>query len=181
MADDDTVGSAAIPLNKDLFMRKLLRELTGTLEDVVGLENASGYVSVVGASMGRWIDEQYREALDIERLDPQQIARVFVDLKGRIGGDFWIVSIDEEKIVVGNHNCPFGEMAHGRDSLCQMTSNVFGRIAADNLGYARVELDETIARGAPECRIIVHLNPVEDVPADEREYYGAPEPGNRGD
>lgn len=36
-----------------------------------------------------------------------------------------------------------------------MTSNVFGMIAASNLGYAKVELQETIAKGASGCRVIV--------------------------
>ena len=172
MADDtQQIRSAEVPLERDLFMRKLLRELTGTLENVVGIEDAAGYVSTVGAAMGQWIDEQYRSALSVENLNAAQVAQVFVDLKGRIGGDFFIVSLDEDKIVVGNRSCPFGDMAHDRPSLCMMTSNVFGRIAADNLGYARVELQDTIAQQGDECRIVVHLKPRDDVPADAREYY----------
>ncbi len=45
--------------------------------------------------------------------------------------------------------------ALGRPSLCMMTSNVFGVIAAENLGYAKVALTETIALGAPGCRAVV--------------------------
>jgi hypothetical protein len=53
-----------------------------------------------------------------------------------------------------------------------MTSNVFGSIAADNLGYARVVLEETIARGAPACRVVVYLNKSAQADsADGREYY----------
>ena len=52
-----------------------------------------------------------------------------------------------------------------------MTSNVFGRIAADNLGYARVRLLETIANGDPQCHVVVHLTPQDGLEADEREYY----------
>lgn len=40
-----------------------------------------------------------------------------------------------------------GEKVLGRESMCMMTSNVFGYIAAQNTGYAKVELQETIARG----------------------------------
>jgi hypothetical protein len=57
--------------------------------------------------------------------------------------------------------------------MCMMTSNVFGTIAAQNLGYARVELEETIARGSSGCRVVVHLTPdldVDDEPG--REYFG---------
>lgn len=164
------IGKARVSLERDLFFRKLLRELSGLLEDVVGTDAAQGYVARVGSAMGTWINAQYHEALNTDALDARQVAEVFVDLKGRIGGDFYIVDITPERIVIGNRRCPFGEMAEGRTSLCQMTSNVFGRIAADNLGYARVNLDHTIAQGDAECLITVYLAPGEP-DATEREYY----------
>lgn len=43
-----TVEEADIGLDRDVFLRSLLRELAGTLESVVGLEEAAGYISVVG-------------------------------------------------------------------------------------------------------------------------------------
>ena len=49
--------------------------------------------------------------------------------------------------MLGNRQCPFAEKVIGRPSMCMMTSNVFGHIAADNLGYSKVELRETIADG----------------------------------
>jgi hypothetical protein len=55
-----------------------------------------------------------------------------------------------------------------------MTSNVFGSIAADNLGYAKVVLEETIAQGAPGGRVVVHLRDTAAArDADGREYFGA--------
>jgi hypothetical protein len=55
--------------------------------------------------------------------------------------------------------------------MCMMTSNVFGAIAAENLGYAKVELRETIARGAKNCAIVVHLKPTPESEKHEgREY-----------
>ncbi len=121
--------------------------------------------------MGRWIEEQYREASGRDQLNPEEIARVLVDLKARINGDFYIIELTPERIVLGNRRCPFGEMVRDRPSLCMMTSNVFGRVAADNTGYARVDLQETIARGDPGCRVVVDLKPADDVAVDGREYY----------
>jgi predicted ArsR family transcriptional regulator len=168
------MGEAAmkgITLERDLFLRRLLRELAGTLEDVVGIDEASGYISVVGATMGEQIDQEYRHALRVQRLDRAQVAAVLVDLKRRIQGDFFVIEEDDTRIVLGNRACPFGELVQGRPSLCMMTSNVFGRIAAENLGYARVELEETIARGHPGCRVVVHLVPTERADPQGREYF----------
>jgi predicted ArsR family transcriptional regulator len=80
-----------------------------------------------------------------------------VDLKRRINGDFHVIEQDEEKIVLGNRACPFGAKVKDRRSLCMMTSSVFGTIASQNLGYAKVELQQTIAHGAETCRVVVYL------------------------
>jgi predicted ArsR family transcriptional regulator len=168
---DSRIEEAQIPLERDVFLRSLLRELTGTLEEVVGLEEASGYISVVGGAIGEQIDDEYRTALAVDKLDREQVARVLVDLKRRINGDFYVVEEREDRIVFGNRRCPFGEFVKGRPSLCMMTSNVFGRIAASNLGYARVEIEEAIAQGHAGCRVTVHLKPSDDAASGAREYF----------
>lgn len=160
-----------ISLDRDIFLRTLLRELSGTLEDVVGLDEASGFIAVVGQTIGRRIDSEYKRALSLEHLSREQVAAVLVDLKARIQGDFYIIEESDEKIVLGNRKCPFGDRVKDRLSLCMMTSNVFGSIAAENLGYAKVELQETIAQGDPGCRVVVYLKPTPEAQAARgREY-----------
>jgi predicted ArsR family transcriptional regulator len=174
MADDGDADLQRVPmpLDRDRFMRALIRQLSGSLEDVIGLEEAKGYFSLVGSVIGTEIGRNYREALQAERLDRPQVAAVLVDLKRRIEGDFYIISQDDEKIVLGNRACPFGDQVNGRTSMCMMTSNVFGAITASNLGYAKVELQETIARGHPGCRVVVWLRPDgAAAAADGREYF----------
>jgi hypothetical protein len=162
-----------VPLERDVFLRTLLRELAGTLQEVVGLEEASGFVSVVGQNMGRQMDRDYRAALGNTRLTREQVADVLVDLKARIQGDFYVIEQDDEKIVLGNRACPFAEKVVGRPALCMMTSNVFGSIAAENLGYAKVELQAMIAVGDPGCRVVVHVRPTAAADAASgREYFG---------
>ena len=160
-----------IELERDLFLRQLTSGLAETLENVVGLEEASGFVSVVGQQIGEWIDQQYRRALGTEEFDVGQLAAVLVDLKRRIQGDFYIIEQDEGKIVLGNRACPFGELVKSRPSLCMMTSNVFGHIASQNLGYAKVELEETIARGHSGCRVVVYLRHTPESAASQGHEY----------
>lgn len=172
-----SIADLEIPLERDVFLRRLLRELAGTLEDVVGTEEASGFVSVVGAAMGEQIDNDYRRALHVDRLTREQVGEVLVDLKRRIQGDFYIIEETDDRIVLGNRRCPFSEHVRDRPSLCMMTSNVFGHIAAQNLGYAAVELKETIARGHPGCVVVVHLKPTAEASPEAREYYGSHDRG----
>lgn len=167
-----TVSDLVIPLQRDVFLRTLLRHLAGTLQNVVGLEEASGFVSVVGQQMGDELNRTYKNALATENLSREQVAHVLVDLKRRIQGDFHVIEQDDEKIVFGNRSCPFAEQVIGRPALCMMTSNVFGSIAADNLGYSKVVIEQAIALGDPGCRVVVHLKPTPEAEASQgREYF----------
>jgi predicted ArsR family transcriptional regulator len=168
---DAAVRRADVALERDVFLRSLVRELAGTLQDVVGLPEAAGFISVVGQRVGDSIDREYRTALQVERLDRRQVAAVLVDLKRRIQGDFRVLDESDDRIVFGNRACPFGDKVLDRPALCMMTSNVFGSIAAENLGYAKVELQQTIANGAPGCRVVVYLRVTpESEAASGREY-----------
>ena len=100
------------------------------------------------------------------------MAAVLVDLKRRIKGDFYVIEETDERIVLGNRICPFAEKVLDHPSMCMMTSNVFGHIAAENLGYGKVELQRTIADGHPECRVVVYIAPsMEAAAAYGREYF----------
>ncbi|MBI1380799.1 MAG: transcriptional regulator [Planctomycetaceae bacterium] len=179
MTEADSVPAAnpsdvAIPLERDLFLRTLIGHLAATLQQVVGTEEASGFLSVVGQEIGDELNQTYRHALAVPKLDREQVARVLVDLKRRIQGDFYVAEQDEGTIVLGNRVCPFGDKVLGRPALCMMTSNVFGVIVSENLGYARVVIERAIARGDRECRVLVHLAPSRDADgALGREYHTA--------
>jgi len=174
MNNHNRIPALEIPLERDLFLRNLIRELSGTLQEVVGLEEASGFVSVVGQKVGEQINEQYKTALKVDNLSREQVSEVLVDLKKRILGDFYIIEESAEKIVLGNLRCPFEEKVIDRPAMCMMTSNVFGVISAENLGYSKVALEETIARGDPGCKVTVYLKPTAEAEtAEGREYFKA--------
>ena len=131
---------------------------------LVPLEQATVPITDVGFTHG----------LGVSSLSRQQVGEVLVDLKRRIQGDFFIIEEDEEKIVFGNRACPFAEKVIGRPALCMMTSNVFGSIAAENLGYSKVVIEQAIARGDAGCRVVVHLKPTAAAEAAQgREYFKA--------
>ena len=164
-SDRTEIAALDVPLERDIFLRTLLRHLAGTLQQVVGLDEASGFVSVVGQRIGDEINTAYTSALAVERLSREQVADVLVDLKRRIHGDFFIIEETDDRIVLGNRACPFGDKVIGRPALCMMTSNVFGSISAENLGYAKVVIEQAIARGDAGCRVVVHLQPTGDAEA----------------
>lgn len=167
-----TIATLPINLERDIFLRSLIRELAGTLQDVVGLDEAAGFISIVGQRIGDQINQDYKKALRVDNLERSQVAAVLVDLKRRIRGTFHVIEETDEKIVLGNRDCPFAEKVIGRPAMCMMTSNVFGVIAAENLGQAKVVLNETIAEGAAGCRVTIYLKSTpESEAAKGREYF----------
>ncbi|SNS46351.1 hypothetical protein SAMN04488078_101611 [Antarctobacter heliothermus] len=166
-------ASAAPPgFGKDEFMRTVIRELSGILEETVGEREAAAYVNHVGLLIGRALNQDYRTSFGTDRLDPQQVATALVHLKERIDGGFSIDSIDADHITLVNSACPFGDKVIGRYSLCRMTVNVFGHIAAENLGYARVRVDEAIARGDNQCRVVIALRKADNISdREETEFF----------
>lgn len=103
-----------IPLERDLFLRTLVRELSGALQDVDGLEEASGFINVVGQRIGEQLNTEYKAALGVSGLNRRQVGEVLVDLKRRIQGDFFILEEDPDKIVLGNREIKLGRVSSSR-------------------------------------------------------------------
>jgi anti-sigma regulatory factor (Ser/Thr protein kinase)/predicted ArsR family transcriptional regulator len=143
---------------KESFLRALVVQLAASVEDNNGPAAAEAVVAQVGADVGGRMEEEYRRVRGIVgELSVEQIADLYVRLKAAIDGDFYVVEANDERIVLGNRACPFGDVVQRAPGLCRMTSSVFGGIAARNTGGASVVLEERIAVGDPECRVVVWL------------------------
>jgi len=167
-----------LDLDAATFMSAMVASFADNLERLVGRAEAQGYVSTVGTELGEALNQKYAEALASANVPRDRLAAVLVDLKRRIEGDFFVQEDRGSRIVLGNRRCPFGRHVDGKPALCMMTSNVFGVIAAESAGFARVTLDQTIADGHATCRIAVDLDPAirgDPAAADDRsrDYYKA--------
>lgn len=150
-------GAPTGPLTAESFFGDMIGHLSGALEDVIGVEEAAGFVTGVGSAIGNEIADAY----DVRRQSKpaSRVAEVCCDLKARIGGAFEIRAIDDATIVLTGRRCPFAGREVGRPSLCMMTTNVFGRIAARAAGYANVRIDGALSMGDPHCTVVISLVP----------------------
>ena len=162
------------PVERDSFLQQIILDLADTIQSVVGAKDAKGFISIVGARMGDRLNERYQKNGAGSALDRAGVAHAMVDLKNRIDGDFRVIEENEDRIVLINRRCPFGSSVQGKPALCMMTSNVFGRLAAENLGYANVVIEEAIALGHTGCRVVVHLKPDAETEIEGTEYFGTP-------
>lgn len=116
-------------------------------------------MDAVGARVGERIEQEHRRAHQLTQpFTAPQVADLLVSLKAAIGGDFYPVSVTDDRIVLGNRACPFGDVVKRGPALCHMTSSVFSGIAARNAGHGHVELEQRIAVGDPECRVSIALS-----------------------
>lgn len=165
---------------RESFLRALVVQLGQAVESQLGPDAADAAVTEVGSEVGGRMEDEYRRARGIVgELTPQQIADLYVRLKAAINGDFYVIEADEEKIVLGNRACPFGDVVKRAPGLCRMTSSVFGGIAARNTGGASVVLEERIAVGDPECRVVVWLGGDKRGRWQAAHDYAAPTPQRR--
>ena len=94
-------------------------------------------------------------AQDAAGRDSRGVAEAFIEAERRLGGDFHLVSATPTRFVLQNRCCPFGTSPP--PGACRFTSALAGALAAESSGSAEVTLDERIALGDPQCRIVVDL------------------------
>jgi len=159
-----------VSLEPSAFFSDFSVTLAEALEDTLGVTNAEGLIGMAGDQMGHCISAEYGEAMGDQAVcDEAVLGQILTDIKRRLHGNFTVESCDATDLVLTNSCCPFAQGAKGRPSLCMMTAHVFGRVVADRTGYAKVDIEESIARGHGGCRVRVRL--VDDRGGTGREFF----------
>lgn len=96
-----------------------------------------------------------RAASEERPTHPGQVADAFIAAERELGGEFDVVSLREDRLVLGCRRCPFGTAPP--PAMCRFTSALAGGLAARAGGSADVVLDERIALGDSQCRVAVDL------------------------
>ncbi len=150
---------------REAFLRSLVVQLAQSVERIEGPLAAEAAVAQVGVDVGSQMEAEYRSSRDgdDEELTSSQLADAYVRLKTAIDGDFYVLEASEDKIILANRRCPFGDAVRQAPALCRITSSVFGGMAARAAGEATVVLEERIAVGDPQCRVVVYLGPRPDI------------------
>ena len=118
------------------------------------------HIEQLGLGASGCFEEAYRKANAIEGpLDHETYADLIVEIKNRIGGNFSRATSEPGVVRVTSTRCPFGDGVKNTPSLCQMTSSVFGGIAARNFGFAKIVLHQRIACNDRTCEVSVVTDP----------------------
>lgn len=146
-------------INPVFFLQTFILELMHASEQQ-GQKHCEELLEHIAKTAGRFFEETYRtHTRNNQKLDRERYIELILSLKNNIGGNFSLVSSDNDCITVTNSCCPFGEGVSNFPELCRMTSSVFGGIAARNFGYAKVEIKQSIARHNGKCEVCIYTNP----------------------
>ncbi len=138
----------------------------------------TSHITRIGLSAGACFESTYRDELGLkELLTVDQYADLIISLKNKIGGNFSLSTSRIGFVHVVNTQCPFGESVKQVPQLCAMTSSVFGGIAANNFGYAKVVLNKCISANDDICDVCIYTdkNIASSVTGDEyQSEHGVP-------
>jgi len=137
-----------VDINKDYLLTSMVIEIAKN-------PNPDS-IRKAGLKIGKEISEIYQK-FHGDKIQASQLPDVIVDAMNKIGCDAWLESSNEKRIVIKNRKCPFGKSVKECPSLCSVTSNIVGTLVAKNIGYGKVHLQKTIAKGSNEDLITVHL------------------------
>jgi predicted ArsR family transcriptional regulator len=160
-----------VDVDQTRFYRQCLLELNDVLDKVLGNDESTAFVGLVASRLADFFISAYREAHGRRHYSPMQLAQLLIDLKARIGGDFYLSDITGRKIVLRNRQCPFGNGVLGKNSLCSMTAGVFGKVVAESNQYAAVSIDEAIAKGDAQCKVTILLQVEDNSDGHYREFF----------
>lgn len=89
--------------------------------------------------------------------DAASVAAGVIAAEAGIGGDFRLVMSSTTRAVLANSRCPFGPSPP--PGLCRFTSALAGTLGAEAAGGAEITLDERLALGDAQCRLVIDLGP----------------------
>ena len=181
-------AGTTIRLDASGLLRELLAGAAAISERALGPEMASAYLTAVGRLVAGKVEQLYRDAWGVRRpFTPEEYARLVVDLKKRMGEEFFLSSVSGEKVVIHGSQCPFRDLVRTTPQLCLVTGSLLGDLAVRNFGYAKVARRRCIGAGDPGCEVAIHLAGSHESVAEEGMEFRDPacpasdaEPG-RGD
>jgi len=142
-----------VTLNKENYFNTLILKLGAELNDEVSKKR----IKKAAILNAKNIEEQYKKFHGTDKLNYTQTIDSLVDAQKKIGGNFIVIERTDDIIILKNTKCPFGDKVRKAPCLCNTTSALCGVMTARNLGYSKVVLRKTIAKGASECFIHIHL------------------------
>lgn len=158
-----------VSLNKEIYFDEVILNLANEMGDEVSKKR----VKKAAIATAQGIEVQYKKFHGVDKLNYHQVIDSLVDAQRKMGGNFIVLERTEEIIIIKNTKCPFGGKVKGKGCLCATTSALCGVMTARNLGYSKVILKRTIAKGANECLIYIYLKKTKETGKETTDEYAS--------
>jgi DNA-binding CsgD family transcriptional regulator len=127
----------------------------------------------IGEQIGRQVSEQHRltHGLRLPFSRKEYGRCLSQSLPERMGWPCSLLEETADRLRFGIAACPFGRTTTSTPEFCWLTSGVFGGIAADHFGYAKVCLSRGSGTPPRNCCVTVYIRKTDDsIAADGTEY-----------
>ncbi|MBW2974441.1 HTH domain-containing protein [Candidatus Woesearchaeota archaeon] len=156
----------SVTLSREAYFNSTLLEIASQLNDPESRKR----IKKAAISSAKGIEEQYKQFHGVNKLNYTQVIDSLLDAQRKIGGSFIVMERTEDMIILKNTKCPFGRKIRKSPSLCATTSALCGVMTARNLGYSKIILKKTIAKGSNECLIHIYLKKTAETDKETDEY-----------
>jgi len=151
------------------FFKIIISYLLDHMVEYTSEKETRQFVKAVGLNIANIVSHNTKEKS--EKIDLKQVAEELVEFKNHIGGAFSIQHVTDTEIRLTNQTCPFQEAVLDRPALCEMTTNVLGKMTSNSTGYARVRLEKAIANGDNQCVVCIRVRADETTPDHEESEF----------
>ncbi|MEW6544871.1 MAG: LuxR C-terminal-related transcriptional regulator [Nitrospirota bacterium] len=127
----------------------------------------------IGVQIGRQVSEQHRLTLGLSLpFSRKEYGRCLSQsLPERMGWPCSLLEETADRLRFNIPSCPFGRSVAGNSDFCRLTSGVFGGIAADQFGYAKVCLTQGHGTPPRNCCVTVYIRKTDESMAAEGTVY----------
>ena len=113
----------------------------------------------IGVEIGRGLASEYQRIEQVPRpFSREDFVRCMECLGQGLGCGYTKIEEDTDCIVFRVTNCPFPNAATQCPDICELENGVFGGIAGDELGFAKVCLHRGNGPSPKNCHVLVYTN-----------------------
>ena len=126
----------------------------------------------IGAKIGRDVASEYQRTHTVGRpFSREDFVRCIEHLGESWGCGYRKVEEETDRIEFCVGTCPLADAATQYPDICELENGIFGGIAGDELGFAKVCVNRSNGASPKYCRILVHITQTKRNLAAEGSVY----------
>lgn len=165
-------GMGVVRKNDQDLLQATLRGILDSVGAVLHPSALRQSLRRIGITLGRQASEQYRLVNGVSYpFSRKDYAHCLLSLKELWGWECVMLDESANSLSLRIPSCPFGSSAARGSELCELDSAMYGGIAAEQFGYAKVCLKRGCGTLPQNCLVTIHIRKTDESLAAQGETY----------